>query len=109
LDPPAVYQKFGVSPERIVDYLMLVGDTVDNVPGVQKVGPKTAAKWIEEYGSVEALVERAQEIKGVAGENLRAAISQFPLTRELLTVKIDCDLATEVPEIAVLAPRPPHR
>jgi DNA polymerase-1 len=88
---------------------MLVGDTVDNVPGVQKVGPKTAAKWIEEYGSVEALVERAQEIKGVAGENLRAAISQFPLTRELLTVKIDCDLATEVPEIAVLAPRPPHR
>jgi DNA polymerase-1 len=88
---------------------MLVGDTVDNVPGVQKVGPKTAAKWIEEYGSVEALVERAQEIKGVAGENLRAAISQFPLTRELLTVKIDCDLAAEVPEIAVLAPRPPHR
>ena len=109
LDPTGVYQKFGVSPERIVDYLMLVGDTVDNVPGVQKVGPKTAAKWIEEYGSVEALVERAQEIKGVAGENLRAAISQFPLTRELLTVKIDCDLATEVPEISVLAPRPPHR
>ena len=109
LDPTGVYQKFGVSPERIVDYLMLVGDTVDNVPGVQKVGPKTAAKWIEEYGSVEALVERAHEIKGVAGENLRAAISQFPLTRELLTVKIDCDLATEVPEISVLAPRAPHR
>ena len=109
LDPTGVYQKFGVSPERIVDYLMLVGDTVDNVPGVQKVGPKTAAKWIEEYGSVEALVERAHEIKGVAGENLRAAISQFPLTRELLTVKIDCDLAAEVPEISVLAPRAPHR
>lgn len=109
LDPPAVNQKFGVSPERIVDYLMLVGDTVDNVPGVQKVGPKTAAKWIEEYGSVEALVERAQEIKGVAGENLRAAISQFALTRELLTVKTDCDLAAEVPEISVLAPKPPQR
>ncbi len=109
LDPSAVYQKFGVSPERIVDYLMLVGDTVDNVPGVQKVGPKTAAKWIEEYGSVEALVERAQEIKGVAGENLRAAIGQFPLTRELLTVKTDCDLTTEVPEISVLSPKPLQR
>jgi DNA polymerase-1 len=109
LDPNGVVRKFGVGPERIVDYLMLVGDTVDNVPGVQKVGPKTAAKWIEEYGSVDALVERADEVKGVAGENLRAAIAQFPLTRELLTVKIDCDLTREVPNIETLIPKRPDQ
>ena len=109
LDPNGVVRKFGVGPERIVDYLMLVGDTVDNVPGVQKVGPKTAAKWIEEYGSVDALIERAGEIKGVAGENLRAAIPQFPLTRELLTVKIDCDLTNQVPNIETLTPRSPDK
>lgn len=106
LNPEGVVRKFGVAPNRIVDYLMLVGDTVDNVPGVQKVGPKTAAKWIDEYGSIEALVERAAEVKGVAGENLRAAIGQFALTRELLTIKTDCELKTEVPEIEVLAPTP---
>ncbi len=109
LDPSAVVRKFGVGPERIVDYLMLVGDTVDNVPGVQKVGPKTAAKWIDEYGSVDALIERAGEIKGVAGENLRAAIPQFPLTRELLTVKIDCDLSQIVPNIEMLSPKSPDK
>lgn len=109
LDPSGVMRKFGVGPERIVDYLMLVGDTVDNVPGVQKVGPKTAAKWIEEYGSVDTLVERADEVKGVAGENLRAAIAQFPLTRELLTIKIDCDLTHEVPNIETLLPKSPDR
>jgi DNA polymerase-1 len=109
LDPSGVLRKFGVGPERIVDYLMLVGDTVDNVPGVQKVGPKTAAKWIDEYGSVEALVERAAEIKGVAGENLRTAIPQFTLTRELLTVKIDCDLSREVPNIDTLLPKSPDK
>ncbi len=107
LDPSGVIRKFGVGPERIVDYLMLVGDTVDNVPGVQKVGPKTAAKWIDEYGSVDTLIERADEIKGVAGENLRTAIPQFALTRELLTVKIDCDLSREVPNIEALLPQNP--
>ncbi len=106
LNPEGVVRKFGVAPNRIVDYLMLVGDTVDNVPGVQKVGPKTAAKWIDEYGSIDALVERAAEVKGVAGENLRAAISQFTLTRELLTIKTDCELLAEVPEIETLAPKP---
>jgi DNA polymerase-1 len=106
LDPEGVLRKFGVAPNRIVDYLMLVGDTVDNVPGVQKVGPKTAAKWIDEFGSIEALVERAAEVKGVAGENLRAAIGQFTLTRELLTIKTDCELQVDVPEIEVLAPKP---
>lgn len=109
LDPEGVARKFGVTPERIVDYLMLVGDTVDNVPGVQKVGPKTAAKWIEEYGSVDVLVEHAEEIKGVAGQNLRAAISQFPLTRELLTVKTDCALRELIPNIDALLPQEPDR
>lgn len=91
LDVPGVVTKFGVAPSRIVDYLMLTGDVVDNVPGVPKVGPKTAVKWLTEYGSIDALVERAGEIKGVAGENLRATIPNFPLTRELITVKVDCE------------------
>src|SRR3546814_6865240 len=91
LDVPGVNNKFGVPPERIVDYLMLVGDTVDNIPGVTKVGPKTAVKWLAEFGSIESLVEQADGIKGVAGSNLRAAIDQFPLTSQLLTVKCDCD------------------
>jgi DNA polymerase-1 len=92
LDPAGVMNKFGVPPDRIVDYLMLVGDTVDNVPGVEKVGPKTAAKWLAEHGSIEKLVEAADSIKGVAGNNLRAAIPSFELTRKLLSVRCDCDL-----------------
>jgi len=107
LDPAGVENKFGVPPNRIIDYLMLVGDTVDNVPGVQKVGPKTAAKWLAEYGSIENLVEHADQIKGVAGENLRAAIGQFPLTRELLTVKTDCELRTLIPDMESLRPVQP--
>ncbi|MBV7486745.1 DNA polymerase I [Bordetella sp. BOR01] len=107
LDEPGVRNKFGVPPERIVDYLMLVGDTVDNVPGVAKVGPKTAVKWLSEFGSIESLVEQAEGIKGVAGSNLREAIGQFPLTRQLLTVKCDCDLAGHVDSIDDLAPRQP--
>ncbi|MBO9353625.1 DNA polymerase I [Bordetella petrii] len=107
LDVAGVNTKFGVPPERIVDYLMLVGDTVDNVPGVTKVGPKTAAKWLAEYGSIESLVEQAEGIKGVAGGNLRAAVDQFPLTRQLLTVKCDCDLTGHVDSIGDLAPAQP--
>jgi DNA polymerase-1 len=92
LDPAGVVNKFGVPPDRIVDYLMLIGDAVDNVPGVDKVGPKTAVKWLAEYGSIDSLVEAADTIKGVAGNNLRAAIPNFPLTRKLLSVRLDCDL-----------------
>ena len=103
LDPAGVLAKFGVPPERIVDYLMLVGDAVDNVPGVTKVGPKTAVKWLSEHGSVEQLVAAADGIKGVAGENLRAAVGQFGLTRELLTVKCDCDLTGHVGDLRDLA------
>jgi len=107
LDEPGVLNKFGVPPERIVDYLMLVGDAVDNVPGVTKVGPKTAAKWLAEFGSIDALAAQADSIKGVAGNNLREALAQFPLTRQLLTVKCDCDLTGHVDSIGDLAPRQP--
>src|SRR5690606_15358549 len=96
LDVAGVNSKFGVPPERIVDYLMLVGDAVDNVPGVNKVGPKTAVKWLAEHGSIDALVAAADSVKGVAGNNLREAIPNFPLTRTLLTVKCDCDLSGHV-------------
>lgn len=95
-DVDGVMRKFGVPPSQIVDYLMLVGDTVDNVPGVDKVGPKTAAKWLGQFGGIDALVEQAGTIKGVAGQNLRNAIPHFPVTRELLTVKTDC----VIPELA---------
>ncbi len=105
LDEAGVVNKFGVPPDRIVDYLMLVGDTVDNVPGVTKVGPKTAAKWISEFGSIDKLVEGAEGIKGVAGSNLREAIPNFPLTRQLLTVKCDCDLTGHVDSVDDLTPR----
>ena len=105
LNEAGVLNKFGVPPDRIVDYLMLVGDTVDNVPGVTKVGPKTAAKWISEYGSIDQLIADADGVKGVAGNNLREAIPNFPLTRQLLTVKCDCDLTGHVESIEDLAPR----
>jgi DNA polymerase-1 len=96
LDPPGVMAKFGVPPERIIDYLSLMGDTVDNVPGVEKVGPKTAAKWIAEYGSLDGVMSAAEQIKGVAGENLRKALDWLPTGRALVTVKLDCDLAEHI-------------
>ena len=105
LDQEGVRAKFGVPPERIVDYLMLVGDTVDNVPGVAKVGPKTAVKWLSAYDSVANLVAHANDIGGAVGENLRQAIGQFELTRHLLTVRTDCTLPASVQSIAELAPR----
>ena len=102
LDEAGVTAKFGVPPNRIVDYLTLMGDTVDNVPGVEKVGPKTAAKWIAEYGSLDGVVENADKIKGVAGENLRKALDWLPMGRKLVTIRCDCDLAADVPGWPVL-------
>ena len=92
LDPPAVEAKFGVAPEQITDFLALTGDAVDNVPGVEKVGPKTAAKWLQQYGTLDALIARAAEVEGVVGENLRKALDWLPKGRELLTVKRDVPL-----------------
>ena len=97
LDIEGVKAKFGVPPERIIDYLTLIGDAVDNVPGVEKVGPKTAAKWIAEHGSLDGVIAAADQIKGVAGENLRKAIDWLPQGRRLITVVTDCDLAEYIP------------
>jgi DNA polymerase-1 len=96
LNIAGVQAKFGVPPDRIVDYLTLTGDTVDNIPGVSGVGPKTAAKWIAEHGSLDGVIANADKVKGVAGENLRRALDWLPMGRKLVTVKCDCDLAEQV-------------
>lgn len=100
LDEAGVSAKFGVPPGRIVDYLALVGDTVDNVPGVAKVGPKTAVKWLQEYGSLEEIMARSGEFKGVTGENLRQHLGFLPLGRELVTVKCDVPLDVDLTDPA---------
>lgn len=101
-DRAGVLAEFGVPAERMIDFQTLVGDAVDNVPGVEKVGPKTAAKWLQEFGSLDALVARAHEVKGVAGENLRKALDWLPTGRQLLTIKTDCDLNGFVPGLPAL-------
>jgi DNA polymerase-1 len=93
LDHAGVAAKFGVPPAGIVDYLTLVGDAVDNVPGVEKVGPKTAVKWLAQYGNLDGVIAHAEEIGGVVGANLRRALEWLPLSRQLVTVKCDCDLS----------------
>ena len=99
LDPAGVEGKFGVPPARIVDYLALIGDTVDNVPGVPKVGPKTAVRWLKEYGSLDDVMDRSDEIKGKVGENLRSSLGHLPLSRELVTIKCDVDLDVGVSDL----------
>ncbi|HTJ04926.1 MAG TPA: DNA polymerase I [Caldimonas sp.] len=109
LDADGVRAKFGVPPEKIVDYLALIGDSVDNIPGVDKVGPKTAAKWISEHGSLEGVIAAAPAIKGVVGENLRRVVDWLPQGRKLVTVVTDCDLTGHVmgwPEFDALTLRP---
>jgi len=96
LDEAGVIAKFGVPPNRIIDYLTLIGDTVDNVPGVNKCGPKTAVKWLALHNSLDGVIENAHAITGAVGENLRAALEWLPKGRELITVKTDCDLAAHV-------------
>jgi DNA polymerase-1 len=96
LDEAGVLAKFGVPPNRIIDYLTLIGDTVDNVPGVNKCGPKTAIKWLTLHGSLDGVIENAHTIGGAVGENLRSALEWLPKGRELITVKTDCDLASHV-------------
>lgn len=96
LDEPAVMAKFGVPPNRITDYLALVGDTVDNVPGVPNVGPKTAAKWLASYGSLENIIKDAHTIKGKVGDNLRASLDHLNLAHQLVTIKQDVPLEIEL-------------
>ncbi|WP_025457503.1 DNA polymerase I [Neisseria polysaccharea] len=96
LDIEGVKEKFGVRPDQIRDYLALMGDKVDNVPGVEKCGPKTAVKWLEAYGSLAGVMEHVGEVKGKVGENLQAALEQLPLSYDLVTIKTDVDLHTEL-------------
>ena len=100
LDEAGVEQKFGVKPDRITDYLALVGDTVDNVPGVEKVGPKTALKWLAQYHTLDNIIAHAGEIGGVVGENLRKAIDWLPRARELVTIKCDVALPVTLEDLA---------
>lgn len=106
LDIQGVIDKFGIPPERIVDYLTIIGDTVDNVPGVPKAGPKTAVKWLSEYGDLDNLIAHADQIKGVVGENLRNSIEWLAQARRLLTVKLDCQLEDHLQDLSELQVQP---
>jgi len=99
MDPAGVLEKFGVPPDRIIDYLALVGDTSDNIPGVPGVGPKTAAKWLTQYGSLAAIMEKAAEIGGKVGDNLRAALPLVPMSRQLATIHCTVELPLTLDEL----------
>jgi DNA polymerase-1 len=99
LDIQGVIEKFGVRPDQIIDYLALIGDPVDNIPGVPKVGPKTAAKWLEQYETLENLIANAEQISGKIGENLRASLEQLPLSKQLTTVKWDIELPYRIEDL----------
>ena len=106
LDIDGVVAKFGVPPNLIVDYLSIIGDAVDNVPGVPKAGPKTANKWLAEFGNLDNLMANADQVKGVVGENLRASLDWLPQARQLITVKTDCDLSPHLPGLDDLHAKP---
>jgi DNA polymerase-1 len=101
LDRDGVKEKFGVWPEQIIDYLTLVGDTSDNIPGVPQVGPKTAAKWLHQYGSLDNIISHAQHISGKVGENFRNAIKQLPLTKSLVSIKLDVNVAMAITDLKI--------
>lgn len=103
-DYDRVIEKFGVKPDQIIDYLALVGDKVDNIPGVNKCGPKTAVKWLNEYGSLDGVIENADKVGGKIGENLREALDQLPLSYELATIKLDCELDFKPKELTLNEP-----
>ncbi|MGH8090279.1 MAG: DNA polymerase I, partial [Rudaea sp.] len=104
LDADGVFAKFGVRPDQIVDYLALVGDSADNIPGVPKCGPKTAAKWLAEYGTLDGIVANADKIGGKIGESLRATLPQLPMSRQLATIKTDVELDVKPSELAFADP-----
>ena len=104
MDRDGVIAKFDVTPEQIVDYLALMGDTVDNIPGVPKVGPKTAAKWLKEYGDLDTVMAQAETIKGKVGENLRASLEQLPLSRSLTQIKYDVKLDVAIGDLVATPP-----
>jgi len=104
MDEKGVVDKFGIPADLIIDYLALIGDTVDNIPGVPKVGPKTAVKWLDLYGSLDEIMKRADEIKGKVGENLRNSLEQLPLSYELATIKCDVELDAGLDELKMNTP-----
>jgi len=104
LDRAGVKAKFDVYPEQIVDYLALVGDTSDNIPGIEKVGPKTAAKLLNQYGTLDELIKHVDEVAGKVGENLRAGLAMLELSRKLATIHIDVDLPGTLDELALAEP-----
>ncbi|HEY3487654.1 MAG TPA: DNA polymerase I [Gammaproteobacteria bacterium] len=104
LDTEGVMEKFGVKPEQIIDYLALTGDASDNIPGVDKVGPKTAAKWLQEYGTMENVLAHAADIKGKIGENLRAAAAHLPLSRQLTSINCEVDLQFGLDDLRIGPP-----
>ena len=104
MDAQGVVEKFQVRADQIIDYLALMGDSSDNIPGVPKVGPKTAAKWIEEYGNLQGVMKHAEDIQGKVGENLRESLDFLPMSYELAKIKLDCDIDLDIDEL-VLRPR----
>lgn len=104
MDEPGVAEKFGVRPDQIIDYLALVGDTSDNIPGIPKVGPKTAAKWLGQYDTLDELIAHAEEIKGKVGESLREHIDNLPLSKQLTTIVTDVELDFGVDDLKPTAP-----
>jgi DNA polymerase-1 len=104
LDRDGVMDKFGVPPERIVDFLALVGDSIDNIPGVPKCGPKTAAKWLNQYGDLDGVMAHANEVRGKIGENLRASLDQLPVSRQLATIRQDVQLPVALEDLKRRAP-----
>ena len=104
LDIDGVEKKFGVPPERIIDYLTLVGDSVDNIPGVPKVGPKTAVKWLNEYKTLDQIINSADQIKGKVGENLREFLPKIPLTKKLVTLRYDVELDLNPEDLVICEP-----
>ncbi len=104
MNPDGVVEKFGVPAEHIIDYLALIGDTSDNIPGVPKVGPKTAVKWLQEYGSLDGIVEHAAEIKGKIGDNLRDSLEQLPLSYQLATIVTDVVLEQRPQDLLLGSP-----
>lgn len=106
LDIQGVIAKFGIPPNLIVDYLTIIGDTVDNIPGVPKAGPKTAVKWLTEYGDLDQVIAQSAQIKGVVGDNLRTSIPWLEQAKHLLTVKVDCELKEHINDLSELEVRP---
>lgn len=101
MGPAEVEEKFGIQPNRFIDYLTLAGDTSDNIPGVEKVGPKTAIKWINEYGSLDGVIQNADQIKGKIGENLNAALDRLDLFKTLVTIKCDVEMDSNISDLTI--------